>query len=207
MEPTWLSHAKRLQALAETGLHYRNSPFDADRYREIADIAQAMLADLGEVPLERIADLVPDHARGYATPKVDVRAAVIEGNTVLLVREASDGGWTLPGGFADVGLSAARNAEKEVLEEAGLRVRATRLYAARHKASNPYPPDPIDFYKLFFLCERLEDAQPQAGHETTGAGFFSRFELPALSRGRTIEADIEAAFAFAADPALPAIFD
>lgn len=207
MEPTWLSHAKRLQALAETGLHYDNNPFDTDRYREIAQIARTMLADLGQVPLERIADLVPDHAKGYATPKVDVRAAVIEGGTILLVREASDGGWTLPGGFADVGLAPARNAEKEVWEEAGLKVQARRLYAARHKASNPYPPDPIDFYKLFFLCDRLDSAAPQPGHETIGAGFFSLADLPPLSRGRTLEADIEAAFAFAADPARPALFD
>lgn len=207
MEPSWLSHAKRLQALAATGLHYDNNAFDSDRYREIAAIAQAMLADLGQVPLERIADLVPDPAHGYVTPKVDVRAAVIAGDTVLLVREASDGGWTLPGGFADVGLAPARNAAKEVWEEAGIKVRATRLYAVRHKASNPYPPDPIDFYKLFFLCERLDDAMPQAGHETTGAQFFRRDALPPFSRGRTIEADIEAAFAAAADPALPAVFD
>jgi len=39
---------------------------------------------------------------GYATPKVDVRAAAFIDGQVLLVREISDGGWTLPGGWADV---------------------------------------------------------------------------------------------------------
>jgi 8-oxo-dGTP pyrophosphatase MutT (NUDIX family) len=40
---------------------------------------------------------------GYATPKVDVRAAVFDGERLLLVREREDNCWTLPGGWADVG--------------------------------------------------------------------------------------------------------
>jgi 8-oxo-dGTP pyrophosphatase MutT (NUDIX family) len=40
---------------------------------------------------------------GYATPKVDVRAAVYDDDDrVLMVRKTSDDGhWTLPGGWAD----------------------------------------------------------------------------------------------------------
>src|SRR3546814_12093751 len=75
----------------------------------IATIANEMLSALGNVPIERISDLVPDFARGYATPKVDVRGALVEEDMILLVREECDGLWTLPGGFADVGLSPARN--------------------------------------------------------------------------------------------------
>src|SRR3546814_19708381 len=80
-----------------------------------------MLSALGNVPIERISDLVPDFARGYATPKVDVRGALVEEDMILLVREECDGLWTLPGGFADVGLSPARNIEKEMRKEAGLK--------------------------------------------------------------------------------------
>src|SRR3546814_6401030 len=76
-----------------------------------------MLSALGNVPIERISDLVPDFARGYATPKVDVRGALVEEDMILLVREECDGLWTLPGGFADVGLSPARNIEKEMRKE------------------------------------------------------------------------------------------
>ena len=207
IEPAWLGYAKRLQALASTGLYYGKSAFDRERYHEIGEIAHAMLADLGNVPIARIADLVPDFARGYPAPKVDVRGAVIDGDGVLLVRERSDGGWTLPGGFADIGISPARNTEKEVREEAGLNVTARRLYAVRHKASHPYPPDPIDFYKLFVLCDRLDDGPPQAGIETEGAEFFRLDALPPLSRGRTIEADLHAAFEFAANPGKATLFD
>ncbi|MDR3438028.1 NUDIX hydrolase N-terminal domain-containing protein [Telmatospirillum sp.] len=76
MEDQWLTWAKQLQAIASTGLHFCKEEFDRDRYRAVADIANGMLAQLGNVPIERIAGLVSDFAKGYATPKVDVRGAV-----------------------------------------------------------------------------------------------------------------------------------
>ena len=66
---------------------------------------------------------------GYATPKIDVRAVVFKDNKLLLAKETQDGLWSIPGGWADIGYSAAENAEKEVLEETGLEVKATRLLA------------------------------------------------------------------------------
>ena len=108
---------------------------------------------------------------------------------------------------SDVGYSAAQNIEKEVWEEAGLRVSARRLYGVRHKAKQPYAPDARDFYKMFFLCERTDASAPRAGIETVEAGFFKLDNLPALSTGRIIESDIHAAFAFVSDEHRPALFD
>ena len=207
MENRWLAQAKRLQAIASTGLHYAKDEFDRERYRETADIATAMLADLGNVPLARIEGLVPEFARGYATPKVDVRGALIEEGRILLVQEKSDGRWALPGGFADVGRSAAENVAKEVEEEAGITVSVRDLYAVRHKAKGPYEPDARDFYKLFFLCDRENAAAPAAGSETSAAAFFPRFELPELSLARVTPHDIEAAFAFHEGTELSVLFD
>lgn len=207
MESEWLTYAKRLQAIASTGLHFSRDEHDRERFGEVADIAAAMLAALGNVPLERIPGLVSDFAKGYATPKVDVRGALIEEDHVLLVRERSDGRWTLPGGFADVGLSAAQNVEKEIREEAGLAVAARSLYSVRHKAKQPYEPDARDFYKLFFLCERRGGGTPAAGAETLDARFFPEDRLPELSLGRVVRGDIEAAFAFHRGDLRTACFD
>ena len=207
MEPLWLKHAKRLQAIASSGVHFTRDVFDRERYEEIAAIANDMLAQLGNVPIERIESLVSDFARGYATPKVDVRGAVIEGDAVLLVRERSDGLWTLPGGFADVGLSASRNVVKEIHEEAGISVEVRRLFSVRHKAIGAYPADVRDFYKMFFLCDRVDGLEPLPGVETMDARFFQRHLLPPLSRGRTVEGDIEAAFDVSANPQLATLFD
>lgn len=195
MENVWLTRAKRLQAIASTGLHFTNDPFDRDRYAELAEIAHAMLSDLGQVPIERIVGLVPDFAKAYPTPKVDVRGAVVEDGRVLLVRERSDGRWSLPGGFADIGFSAAENVAKEVREEAGIAVDVRALYSVRHKARQDYEPDARDFYKLLFLCTRADDAALRPGSETIDVGFFAEHALPELSRGRTNEADIRAALA------------
>ncbi|NKJ77797.1 NUDIX hydrolase [Rhizobium leguminosarum] len=195
-ETPWLAKAKRLQAIASTGLSFCKDEFDRERYEEIAAIANAMLADLADVPVERIRDLVSDFAKGYATPKIDVRAALVENNKILLVREKSDGLWTLPGGFADVGLSASENVVKEVQEEAGIAVSVHQLYSVRHKAKSSYEPDARDFYKMFFLCRRTGALTLTSGLETSEVSFFERDRLPPLSRSRSIERDVELAFEF-----------
>ena len=207
MEDLWLASAKRLQALAATGLHFASDPYDQERFEEIAALAETLLGAIGEVPADRIRGLLPDFAQGYVTPKIDVRGAVISDGHVLLVRELSDGLWTLPGGYAEVGLTAGANIEKEIFEEAGVRVAARRLYAVRHKASHDYDPDVRDFYKLFFLCEQLDDAVPEPGLETGGADFFTPDALPALSKGRVLEKDIVAAIEFQRDPTRACLFD
>ena len=51
MEDQWLAWAKRLHAIASTGLHFGEADFDKERYQEVADIAAAMLASLGDVPI------------------------------------------------------------------------------------------------------------------------------------------------------------
>ena len=207
MEDLWLSWAKRLQAIASTGAHFCRDPYDEERYREVSAIANAMLGRLGDVPIARIEALVPDHAQGYVTPRVDVRGALIENGAVLLVRERSDGLWTLPGGYADVGISPRNNVAKEIREEAGIDVRVERLYALRHKARHDYDPDTRDFYKLLFLCARDDATRPEPGMETLEARFFRPDALPPLSRGRVVPADIEAAFEYLADPARPPSVD
>lgn len=197
MENLWLTSAKRLQAIAGTGLHFSNDDYHRERFEEVAELANGMLAELGNVPIERIENLVSDFAKGYATPKIDVRGALIDEDKVLLVKESADGLWALPGGFAEVGYSASENIVKEIKEEAGLTVVPKLLYSVRHKAKRSYEPDARDFYKLFFLCQRVDNKQATAGIETLEAEYFSRDNLPPLSLGRCLETDIEAAFEFA----------
>ena len=77
LDQRWLERVKRLQALAATGLHYTDGEYDRERYEEINQITILMLAELAEVPVERIEGLVPESSGGYATPLVDVRSAVL----------------------------------------------------------------------------------------------------------------------------------
>jgi len=158
----------------------------------------------GEEPLT-----IYDTSGPYTDPdaSIDIRAAVIRNGGILLVRERSDGLWAMPGGFADIGSSPSENIEREVLEEAGLRVAAQTLYAVRHKARHPYPADPRDFYKLFFLCSPFDAATPIPGPETSEAAFFAPDALPDLSLTRNLEKDIHDAFQANGKSPSPAMFD
>ena len=104
-------------------------------------------------------------------------------------------------------MSASENVVKEVWEEASQRVSVKRLYALRHKAKHPYPPDARDFYKLFFLCDPIGEISACPGPDTLQVGFFGLEELPPLSYSRTISKDIIAAFASKREAIGPADFD
>src|SRR5271156_4108777 len=122
----WIQTAQRIQAIAQTGLTYAVSPYDVERYSELSVIAASMLAGPDAERIE-LATLLFSSERGYPTPKVDVRAAVFQEDRLLLVRERADGCWSLPGGWAEVGQSAAESVEREVREESGYIVKAVKL--------------------------------------------------------------------------------
>jgi ADP-ribose pyrophosphatase YjhB (NUDIX family) len=151
-------------------------------------IGTQVLAMLGQEPAAAYHRALLAEA-GHATPKVDVRGALFdEDDRVLLVQEKRDGRWTLPGGWADALDTPSQAAEREFAEEAGLRVRAHQL-AMIHDGSrhNGHAASPWHIYKLMFLMERLDDAEPTAGldEETSDVGFFTLDALPELSDKRT----------------------
>ena len=145
-DPDWLAWARELQAIAQTGLTFCRDPYDRERYEAIRQLAARMFAARTDAPVERIEALFAGET-GYATPKVDVRAAVFDDDDrVLMVRETSDGGrWTLPGGWADVNQTAAQNVVKEALEESGFDVeplKLTAVWTARNRGT-PRTSSPV----------------------------------------------------------------
>jgi ADP-ribose pyrophosphatase YjhB (NUDIX family) len=203
---TMLDRAKRLRAIAKTGQTYTRDAYDRERFDEIEAIAHAMLAELVDQPLETIVGVFL-HERGYPTPKVDVRAGVFRDNEVLLVQEASDGRWALPGGWADEHDSPKGNCEREVREESGYIVAAAKLAAVKDRALHPYVPERIDrIYKFFFVCDLL-GGEAQRSVETSAVRFFRIDALPELSLGRTLPDDIALLWAHRHDPARPCYFD
>jgi ADP-ribose pyrophosphatase YjhB (NUDIX family) len=205
--PDWLDWSQRLAAIAQTGLFYTQDPYDKQRYEQIREIAAEIAAAHTAGEAAAISDLFA-HDSGYATPKVDVRAAIFEGDKVLLVREISDGGWTLPGGWADVGEPPSVGVVREVREEAGYECHAVRLLAVY---DHRHPRHGHTFYmyhlfKLFFLCE-LTGGEPTTSIETDGVGFFPVDDLPELSVMRVTAGQIRRLYVLSQDPTLPADFD
>jgi ADP-ribose pyrophosphatase YjhB (NUDIX family) len=191
-EPQWVSIAREMRAMAQTGLAFSADGFDQQRYRRLQELAALLLAQgssaEGAVLLEMLRQ-----DKGYGTPKVDVRGAAFVGGRVLMVREISDGKWTLPGGWADVNQSAGECVVREIAEESGFTARAVKL-AAIYDYQKRNPPPHIDsIYKMFFICD-IVGGEARASDETSEVAFFSREELPPLSLGRTTAAQIESMF-------------
>lgn len=204
--PRWLDWCQRLQAIAQTGLTFARDPYDRERYEALREIAVEMLAAGSDAEPAVIRDLLAAET-GYATPKVDVRAVVFRDDKLLLVRERSDGGWTLPGGWADVAASPAENVVREVREESGYEVRAERLLAVYDRSLHPHePPFPFHIYKLFMLCTLVGGAAAST-LETDDVGFFGEHELPELSLTRITRGQVLRMFEHHRQPGLPADFD
>jgi ADP-ribose pyrophosphatase YjhB (NUDIX family) len=204
-EPAWLPMGRELRAIAQIGLTFSKDPFDRQRFERIRELGAALLAEGAGLQSAQLLDLFREDT-GYATPKVDVRGAVFRDGDILLVREVSDGRWTLPGGWADVNQTPAECVVREVAEESGFTARAVKL-AAVHDYQKRNAPRHLDsIYKLFFICE-LTGGSARPSNETSEVGFFSLLDLPPLSLGRTNPAQIELMFRHAENPALPADFD
>jgi HAD superfamily hydrolase (TIGR01549 family) len=206
----WLAIAQRLQALAQAGLAYNPPIFDAERYEEVHALSLQMMANLTGEPVGELGTLFANEV-GYPTPKVDIRAVLFRGtDELLLVQEKIDGGrWSLPGGWADVGLTPFEVAVKEVHEETGLEVEAVRLLALFDKKQHPHPPQPWYVYKAFILCQVVGGTLQADTTETAGVRWVHRTELPqlALSTDRVTLSQLEQILAFAYQPDLPTLCD
>ena len=201
----WLDWVQRLQAAAQDGLAFTENPFDRDRYGQIRELAAEIAAEHTGTPQPVIAELF-EREKGYATPKLDCRAAVFRDDRILLVQEIGDGLWTLPGGWVDVGESPSEAVAKEVREEAGYEVRPTKLIAVHDRRLHNHPPFAWHLYKLFFLCEIIGEATKNE-LETDEVGFFAEEDLPPLSTGRTSPEQIAMCFRHYRNPELPTEFD
>jgi ADP-ribose pyrophosphatase YjhB (NUDIX family) len=206
MQPKHIAWAKRIQALAQTGLAYAENSYERERWEALRELASEMMASASDLPADECLNIFRRES-GYATPKVDVRGAVFRDGKILLSRELDDGCWSLPGGWADVNDSPSQAIVREVREEAGYEVRCIRLVAVLdrdlHCAGGTHP---FHIYKLMFLCEITDQVQGLC-HDITDAEFFDLDELPELSLHRTLPEHIHLLHEHALNPALPTVFD
>jgi ADP-ribose pyrophosphatase YjhB (NUDIX family) len=204
-EPPWVAIGRELRAIAQNGLKFSVDPFDRQRFGRVRELAASLMSQGADEDYAKVLELF-QHDVGYATPKVDVRGAAFRDGRVLMVREISDGGWTLPGGWADVNQTPAACVVREIAEESGFIARCVKL-AAIHDYRKRHPPRHVDsIYKLFFICE-LPGGEARASEETSDVAFFARHELPALSLGRSTAEQIELMFLHAEHPERAADFD
>ena len=205
MEQAWLDWVRRLQAIAQNGLLYTDSPFDRERYEALREVAAEIGATEG-MPAEQLAATFAEQG-GHATPKVDVRAVAFRDGRILLVRNRDDGRWSPPGGWVEVGERPSQAAEKELREESGFTGRAVKLVGVYDLDLRSRPRWPFHGFTLVLLCD-LETAKPGALHaaEIDEAEFFAEDALPPLSIRLGAE-QIRTAFAHERDRGLATVFD
>jgi ADP-ribose pyrophosphatase YjhB (NUDIX family) len=201
-----LAPLRELLALSQTGLAFATDKFDRERYTRVRELVAEMLrvphaANRGFDP-----SAVLGADKGYTTPKVDVRGAAFRDGRVLMVRERSDGLWTLPGGWADVNESAAEAIVKEIREESGFEAKAIKLAALLDRRKHAHPSQFHHAYKLFFLCE-LTGGSAEISIETDAVDFFAEDALPPLSVQRVTAGQMQLMFRHHRERGLPTDFE
>jgi ADP-ribose pyrophosphatase YjhB (NUDIX family) len=192
IHPDWLKWAREIQAISQTGLHFAENHYQEERFSRLLEISAEIISthsNLGR------SDLIEGFNQqiGYATPRVDVRGAVVRDKSLLFVREIADGGWTMPGGWADVGDVPSEAVEREVLEESGFDVKARKVIGL-YDANRTGPLEIFHAYKIVFLCD-IVSGEPRVSDETSEVAFFDKKNIPTnLSGERTRTRHIHDAF-------------
>lgn len=201
----WLDWARRIQAISQTGLEFAHNEYDIERNKKLEKIAAEIISEhsnLGETEILQIFL----NQKGYATPKVDVRTAIVKDEKLLLVKEVSDGKWAMPGGWADVGDIPSQAAIREAKEESGFDVEIIKVlgvYDANRKSGGL---ELFHAVKIVYLC-KIIDGEATPSFETPEVKFFSINELPQLSENRTNIKHIDHIIAHLKDPNRPTDFD
>ena len=112
-------------------------------------------------------------------PKVAAAVLLEKDGRVLLVRRVNEpfrGQWTLPAGFVNGGEDPAEAAERECLEETGLRVRAERVYDVIAGMEHERGADFIIVYQAEYISGELCPAD-----DADAVEWFPRNDLPPLA--------------------------
>lgn len=203
--PQWLEWAREIQAISQTGLHFAETRFDAERYTRLTELAAEIVAAHAQLPRAELLEhflLQP----GYATPKVDVRGAIVRDGRILLVQERTDQRWCLPGGWADVGESPSEMVVREVWEESGFQATASRIIGVYDANRSGSPLEFFHAYKIIFYCE-ITGGEARTSVETMGVDFFSFNHLPPLSEDRTGPRHLDDVRRFLENPGITPVFD
>ncbi len=184
-----LKWVMEIQSIAQIGLAYSKNVYDLERYEQLMDLSKSMAQYCSNGSTVEVAAAF-DMQQGYATPKVDVRAIILNDDKILLTRERQDNLWTLPGGWSEVTLSPTENMIKEVKEETGYDVAVLRLVAFWDKLKHDHPLQWPHAYKCFFQC-RIIGGEACETIETSGVSWFAIDALPALSTPRVTQSQIK----------------
>jgi ADP-ribose pyrophosphatase YjhB (NUDIX family) len=201
----WLTIAKRINSIAQSGMAFTRDEYDRERYTELLNLSIEIINNITEIDSKKL-EFIFNRDIGYQTPKLGVRAVVFKSEKILMVREKMDNKWSLPGGYADTGMSPGETIVNEVKEESGFVVKPLRILGLIDYNKHQNRPFPFDLYNLFMECEII-GGEAQPGLETSDVDFFDRNNLPELSVRRVTREQVLKMFDLHANNQLEPIFD
>ena len=113
-------------------------------------------------------------------PRLAVGAAVFKEDKVLLVRRAKPpamGYWAIPGGSVELGETLQEAAEREILEETGIRIRAKEPFYTFQVIDRDEKDRVRYHYVIVDLTAEYVEGEPEPGDDASGARWFSRRDL------------------------------
>lgn len=132
--------------------------------------------------------MTPAATRYPPVPRVAVGAVVMKAGSVLLVKRGkapSDGKWAIPGGSVELGETLQQAAEREILEETGLRVRAGRPVYTFDFIERDERGDVRFHYVIIDLEAEYLGGEPQPGDDADQAAWIPFAELDRLDMNTT----------------------
>jgi ADP-ribose pyrophosphatase YjhB (NUDIX family) len=115
----------------------------------------------------------------FPDPKVAVAVLIKKGNQVLLVQRRFDpqkGYWTLPSGFIDAGEDPKSAAERECVEETGLKIKEIRLLDVVFSQEHPRGASILILYEA-----EIQSGKLVPGDDANQAAYFPFDNLPPLA--------------------------
>jgi len=206
MSIDWFGIVTRLKAISQAGKFFSKDEYELKRHEDIEEITAEILAGNTDADKNTALSILQEDT-GYPTPKSDCRGAIFRDDKILLVKEIADGGWTLPGGWCDVGSTPSENVVREVWEESGFEVKVIKLAAVYDRDRQGHsPPYPFNIYKMFFICEII-GGEAKISNETSEVKFFALDEIPNLSVARTLPKQIDRMYQHWQNPSIPTDYD
>jgi len=173
-----LSLVDEVQAIARTGLHYSDDPFDRERYTRLLAAAEREYVERTGLAADDVADRLAADL-GYVTAKVGADAAVFgDHDRILLVRRADDGKWGLIAGWVDTNESPAQTVVRELADEAGVEARVDRLVGVffREASGSGAPHGTVS---VVYLCSIIGGTLRPQPHEVLELAWRAVDDVPA----------------------------
>ena len=159
---------EEVQALARTGLHFSDDPFDQERYERLLTLALEGVSGWTGVAVDDMRDRFAAEV-GCITPKIGADGVVFdEDDRVLLERRADDLKWGLISGWVEANEHPAETVVREGREELGLDLRVERLAAVRSRAASA-DNGPHSMVAIIWLCSIIGDTDITCNHEVIEA--------------------------------------